>query len=236
MAVWAYACTARHERSPSLFVARDAVDAWPPEVNRAWVQRDRDWLCVDVDRSEPVSVEGMLLRTAEAAAPGDCPQCSPERADEAGAPSAAEPVSDFEALLARPAPPGSAGSGHVEDEPAPQASATPAAAEQSPTPSATAHTANEAAVCGGAPEVMAAAVALHDVRMLVVLAQLEVVRSPGEADMLLADLGPHFPSVPIVLMGQEDDGTPVYHGDPMLKALLADVPLDRMPWKPYRLS
>ena len=41
--------------------------------------------------------------------------------------------------------------------------------------------------------------------------------------------------VPVVLMGQEEDGTPVYYGDEDLKELLAAVPVDRMPWKGYAL-
>jgi hypothetical protein len=79
----------------------------------------------------------------------------------------------------------------------------------------------------------AAAIALAGQRMLVVLVPLELVRSPGEAEMLITDLRSRFGGVDIVLMAQEDDGTPLYHGRAALLDLLAGVPVDRMPWKTY---
>ena len=54
--------------------------------------------------------------------------------------------------------------------------------------------------------------------------------------MLVADLRPRFGGVDVVLMGQDDDGTPRYHGDAELLSLLADVPVDRLPWKAYPLG
>jgi hypothetical protein len=83
------------------------------------------------------------------------------------------------------------------------------------------------------PSLTAAAISLQGRRFLVVLAPLAVVQSAGEADMLIADLQPRFAGVPLVLMGQHDDGTPQYHGDYSLVDLLADLPIDRMPWKPW---
>ena len=82
----------------------------------------------------------------------------------------------------------------------------------------------------------AAAISIADHRMMVVLVPLDVVQSPGEAEMLVADLGPRFGGVDIVLLGQDDDGTPHYHGDADLVSLLAEVPVDRMPWKAYPLG
>lgn len=86
-----------------------------------------------------------------------------------------------------------------------------------------------------AAQVQAAAISLAGRHLVVVLVPLELVRSPGEADMLLADLRPRWGGVDLVLMGQADDGTPEYHGDATLRALLAGVPVDRMPWKTYAL-
>jgi len=83
--------------------------------------------------------------------------------------------------------------------------------------------------------VQAAAIALSGRRFVVILVPLDVVRSPGEAEMLLADLRPRLGDIELVLMGQEADGTPRYHGDTELLSLLADVPVDRMPWKVYAL-
>ena len=87
-----------------------------------------------------------------------------------------------------------------------------------------------------ASEVQAAAVSMQGRRMLVVLVPLDVVRSAGEADMLIADLRPRLGNVELLLMGQEGDGTPNYYGDAALVDLLADVPIDKMPWKAYPLK
>ena len=70
---------------------------------------------------------------------------------------------------------------------------------------------------------------------MVVLVGLTMASGPGEADLVIADMQRRF-GVPVVLMGQEEDGTPVYYGDQDLKDLLAAVPVDRMPWKEYRLN
>jgi hypothetical protein len=77
----------------------------------------------------------------------------------------------------------------------------------------------------------AAAISLQGRRMLVVLVRLDVVQSAGEADMLIADLRARCGGIDVVLMGQDDDGTPHYCGDAELVNLLADVPVDKIPWK-----
>ncbi len=101
---------------------------------------------------------------------------------------------------------------------APAEPARPAAAEPTASP---------------ARQVHAAAISMQGIRFVVVLVRPELAAGPGEADMLIADLQPRFGGVPVVLVGQYDDGTPTYYGDPALIELLTDVPLDRMPWKDY---
>jgi hypothetical protein len=87
-----------------------------------------------------------------------------------------------------------------------------------------------------AAQVHAAAISLQDHRFVVVLTSLDVVRRAGEADMLQADLQVRLGGVDVVLMGQTDDGTPEYHGKADLLALLADLPVDRMPWRSLPLG
>jgi hypothetical protein len=94
--------------------------------------------------------------------------------------------------------------------------------------------ARPATAAGG--EMQAAAISLAGQRMLVVLVPLQLVRSPGEAEMLITELRPRFGGVDIVLIGQEDDGTPHYHGLAELLDLLAGVPVDRMPWRTYPIT
>jgi hypothetical protein len=96
------------------------------------------------------------------------------------------------------------------------------------------HAASSAAAKPGTgPAVHAAAIALQGRRFLVALTALSVVQRAGEADMLAADLRARFGGVDVVLMGQDDDGTPHYHGAADLLELLADLPVDQMPWKVY---
>jgi hypothetical protein len=101
-------------------------------------------------------------------------------------------------------------------------------------PQPTAEPAHEPAPPASAgSSVQAAPISLAGHRMMVILVPLDVVQSPGEAEMLMADLCPRFGGVDMVLMGQDDNGAPHYHGDAGLVSLLADVPVDRMPWKAY---
>ncbi|WP_418316657.1 hypothetical protein [Piscinibacter sakaiensis] len=85
-------------------------------------------------------------------------------------------------------------------------------------------------------QLQAAAISMLGHRFVVVLVGLDLVNSPGEAEMAIADLRPRFGGVDIVLMGQHEDGTPQYHGDPALRDLLSEMPLDKMPWKSYPLG
>jgi hypothetical protein len=84
----------------------------------------------------------------------------------------------------------------------------------------------------GSQQVTAAAISMAGTKFVVVLVDLTTASGPGEADLVIAELEPRF-DVPVVLMGQEEDGTPVYYGNKDLKELLAAVPVDRMPWKEY---
>jgi hypothetical protein len=65
---------------------------------------------------------------------------------------------------------------------------------------------------------------------------VKLVTSPGEADMAIEDLQPYFGDVPVVLMAQKDDGSPSYHGDSQLVDLLADIPIEEVPWKGYAVG
>jgi hypothetical protein len=89
---------------------------------------------------------------------------------------------------------------------------------------------------GAGTTVQAAAISLAGHRLLVVLVPMHLVESAGEAEMLVTDLRPRFGGVDVVLMGQDEDGSPRYHGDAELLVLLAGVPVDRLPWKVYPIN
>lgn len=96
--------------------------------------------------------------------------------------------------------------------------------------------AREPAAAPSGRQVHAAAMSMLGHRFVVVLVGIDLVRSPGEADMAIADLRPRFGGVDVLLMGQEEDGTPVYQGKQALVDLLAETPVDRMPWKAYPIG
>jgi hypothetical protein len=85
-------------------------------------------------------------------------------------------------------------------------------------------------------KVQGAAVSLGGRNFVVVHVGMELVGSPGEADMAIDTMRPSFGGVPVVLMGQNEKGSPTYYGDEDLVRLLAGVPVDEMPWKEYAVG
>jgi hypothetical protein len=84
--------------------------------------------------------------------------------------------------------------------------------------------------------VQAAAISLQGVNFAVVLAGPDLLDNPGEADMTIDTLQPTFGGVPVILMAQNEQGSPRYYGDAAVVRLLADVPVDQMPWKEYKVK
>lgn len=84
--------------------------------------------------------------------------------------------------------------------------------------------------------VHAAAVETERERLVVALVAESLIDSPGEADMAIDRLSPHFPGATVILLAQRDDGTPRYHGAPGACEQIARYDLERLPWKVYRLS
>lgn len=64
-----------------------------------------------------------------------------------------------------------------------------------------------------------------------VLVTMDLIASPGEAGMLEADLRPHFAGAELVLMAQDDDGAPHFHGPAELSEALARLPLSQLSWR-----
>ena len=82
-------------------------------------------------------------------------------------------------------------------------------------------------------DVQAAAISLQGNNFVIVLVGMDMVTNSGEADMAIDTLQPKFGNVPVVLMAQREDTSPVYYGDQSLVAALGDIPVDEMPWKAY---
>ena len=84
-------------------------------------------------------------------------------------------------------------------------------------------------------DVQAAAISLQNNNFVIVLVSMDMASNSGEADMAIDSLQPKFGGVPVILMAQRDDGSPVYYGDQGLVSALRDVPVDDMPWKSYSI-
>jgi hypothetical protein len=84
-------------------------------------------------------------------------------------------------------------------------------------------------------KLLGAAISLKGENFAIAVVDMDLVKSHGEADMAIETISPTFGGVPVVLMAQKDDGTPVYYGQESLVRSLADIPVDKMPWKEYSI-
>ena len=85
-------------------------------------------------------------------------------------------------------------------------------------------------------KVQAAAISLGGVRFVVVVSGMDLINNPGEADLTIETLQPTFGGVPVLLMAQNEAGSPTYYGDEGLVRQMADIPVDKMPWKEYSVK
>lgn len=85
-------------------------------------------------------------------------------------------------------------------------------------------------------KVQGAAISREGNNFVVVGAQMDLIKNSGEADMAIERLQTSFGGVPVVLMAQNDKGSPTYYGDNEIVRLLAGIPLEEMPWKEYSIN
>lgn len=81
-----------------------------------------------------------------------------------------------------------------------------------------------------------ATISLQGVNFAVVLVNMDLIKSEGEADMAIENMQPSFGGVPVILMAQKEDGSPMYYGNRDIVQSLADVPVEKMPWKLYSIN
>jgi hypothetical protein len=62
MAVWAYQCVGGNDGATVWYVSRAAIDELPPDVKAVCVKVGGQWLPAVVDRTQPIAVDGMLVR------------------------------------------------------------------------------------------------------------------------------------------------------------------------------
>jgi hypothetical protein len=70
----------------------------------------------------------------------------------------------------------------------------------------------------------------------IVVVQRHVIDSQSTAAGAIANFGPVFPGLPVVLMAQDSSGRPTYYGRKDISRFLATVPMRAIPWREYTLN
>ena len=78
-------------------------------------------------------------------------------------------------------------------------------------------------------EAQAATISIQGNNFVFVLVSMEIVTQTGEADMMIDILQPRFGSVPVILMVQKEDTSPVCYGEQDLVTMLRDIAIDDIP-------
>lgn len=83
-------------------------------------------------------------------------------------------------------------------------------------------------------QIQAAELALGSIHCAIVLVGMDLIKTPGEADMAIDRLGTTFPDQTVILMAQNAQGSPAYYGDQNIVEALRGVALEDMPWREYK--
>ena len=73
------------------------------------------------------------------------------------------------------------------------------------------------------------------VTFAIAIVKRHVLQSSSKANETIRALQPVFPGIPMVLMAQDSLGIPTYYGRKDIAKLMANVPLEAVPWKRYTL-
>lgn len=69
----------------------------------------------------------------------------------------------------------------------------------------------------------------------VIVVKPHIVQNRSEAADAIQSFAPVF-GVPVVLMAQDSRGVPTYYGRRDIAAFMANVPLQRIPWREYTIN
>jgi hypothetical protein len=67
----------------------------------------------------------------------------------------------------------------------------------------------------------------------IIIVKPHVLEYAGDREAMLGQLKPLFPGLPLVLMAQDGQGQPVYHGPEQVIRILRGVRPEQIPWKEY---
>jgi hypothetical protein len=74
------------------------------------------------------------------------------------------------------------------------------------------------------------------VTFAIVVVKRYVVDSSHESNETIGAFSRYFPGMPVILMAQNSSGTPTYYGRRDIVGFLANVSIDRIPWKEYTFN
>lgn len=82
-------------------------------------------------------------------------------------------------------------------------------------------------------KVLAAAITLEGDNLFIALVSMDLVKSPGEADMFIADLETRYSDAAVLLVAQDEKGSPTHYGNADLIRRVAPISIEELPWKEY---
>ena len=84
-------------------------------------------------------------------------------------------------------------------------------------------------------KIQGAVIIEQGVTFAIVVVNRIVTNYTSRAVRVRAHLSQYFPNMPIILMSQDNDGTPHYYGRKDIVAFLRSIRLDQIPWKEYNI-
>lgn len=73
------------------------------------------------------------------------------------------------------------------------------------------------------------------VTFAIIVVRQEVTQYTVRATKFRRAIQPYFPRMPIILMSQDNHGSPHFYGRKDIVDFLKTVPLDKIPWKTYHI-
>jgi hypothetical protein len=85
-------------------------------------------------------------------------------------------------------------------------------------------------------QIEGAVVKEQGVTFAIVVVKSHVLNSSGQCDDARNSFRSVFPGVPIILMAQDNRGTPTYQGRKDIVGFLSNVHISQIPWKRYNVN
>ena len=85
-------------------------------------------------------------------------------------------------------------------------------------------------------KVQGAVIREQGVTFAIVIVKRHVIQSTFQANDAVQGFSGLFPGIPIVLMAQDNRGTPTYFGRRDIVRFLSKVPVRAIPWKQYTFT